>query len=517
MKELSGLDASFLTLETAETPMHNGMMTIFEGAFTFDDFRQLLNARIHRIRSFYERLAETPLGLDKPYWVADPHFDIRHHLRHIELPAPGSWEQLQGIVSNEFADPLDREHPLWEMIYISGLNTLPFAPKGSVALVSKVHHTAADGISGADMMNLLFDETPDFKLPETAPDLPAEDPPGTIGMMVRSGWHVVKFPWHVTKLMKDAATTTVRAAFMAKHLIGKKPTVVLMAPKTPINVQIDERRLWDGMLLSLNRVKAIKNAADAKVNDVVLEISAGALRGYLEEIGGLPDKSMIAMVPISVRPPERREQMGNEISAMFVHLCTDVADPKERMRKIHEETVKEKTFAMALDAHTLMDLDELPPFALAGPAIRLYTLSHLADMMKPVWNCAITNVPGPQQPLYLAGKRLLLLMGLAPVFHGIGLTLVVFSYNGTIGFSPVVAQKAIPDLNLFMKHMCDAAIELDQVALEDGDEEAIVLFSSQDEAGESHRCWHTDAEGKRCHNQVKNGTAYCHVHRDANG
>ncbi len=513
MKELSGLDASFLTLETAETPMHNGMVTIFEGAFTFDEFVRVLESRIHRIRSFYERLVETPLNLDKPYWVADPEFDLRNHVRRITLPAPGTWDQLKAVVSREFADLMDREHPLWEMIYIQGVNKVPFAPEGSVALVSKVHHTAADGISGADIMNLLFDESPDVEIPSTRTDPPAENPPSKIGLMFRSGMHVAKYPWHIAKLTKDAATTTVRAAFMAKHLIGKKPTVVLMAPKTPINVQIDDRRLWDGMLLSLNRVKAIKNAADAKVNDVVLEISAGALRGYLEEVGGLPDKSMIAMVPISVRPPERREEMGNEISAMFVHLCTDVADPLERMRKIHEETVKEKAFAMALDAHTLMDIDELPPFALAGPAVRLYTLSHLADMMKPVWNCAITNVPGPQQPLYLAGKRLLMLMGLAPVFHGIGLTLVVFSYNGTIGFSPVVAQKAIPDLDLFMKRLRDAAIELDRAVLEDGDEEAIVLFSSQDATEESHRCWHTDPEGKRCRNQVKSGAAYCHVHR----
>jgi len=244
-----------------------------------------------------------------------------------------------------------------------------------------------------------------------------------------------------------------------------------------------------------------------------LEIAAGALRGYLEEIDGLPDKSMIAMVPISVRPPENRENMGNEISAMFVHLCTDVVDPLERMHKIHEETTKEKAFSMALDAHTLMDLDELPPFALAGPAVRLYTLSHLADVMTPVWNCAITNVPGPQTPLYLAGRRLLMLMGLAPVFHGVGLTLVVFSYNGLLGFSPVVAEKAMPDLDFFMKHLRAAAVELDGAVLDDEDEEAVVLFSSQDQTGRSHRCWHTDAEGRRCKNRVRNGTAYCHLHR----
>jgi WS/DGAT/MGAT family acyltransferase len=517
MKELSGLDASFLTLETAETPMHNGMVTIFEGAFTYDELSRILEARVHKIRSFYERLVETPLNLDKPYWVADPDFDLRNHLRRVKLPAPGTWEQLQEVVALEFSDPMDREHPLWEIIYIHGVNAVPFAPEGSVALISKVHHAAADGISGSDIMNLLFDESPDVGIPTTHTEPPAENPPSKIGMAVRSGVHVAKYPWHVTKLMKDAATTTARGAFMAKHLIGKKPTVVLMAPKTPINVQIDERRLWDGMLLSLNRIKAIKNATDAKVNDVVLEISAGALRGYLEEVDGLPDKSMIAMVPVSVRPPEHRKEMGNEISAMFVHLCTDVEDPLERMHKIHEETVKEKSFAMALDAHTLMDLDELPPFALAGPAVRLYTLSHLADMMKPVWNCAITNVPGPQIPLYLAGKRLLMLMGLAPVFHGVGLTLVIFSYNGILGFSPVVAQKAIPDLDLFMKHMRDAAIELDRVVLADDDEASIVLFSSQDEAGESHRCWHTDAEGNRCHNHVKNGSAYCHAHQPGNG
>lgn len=517
MKELSGLDAFFLTLETAETPMHNGMVTIFDGAFTFEELSRVLESRIHKIRSFYERLVEAPLNIDKPYWVADANFELRNHLRRLELPAPGTWDQLKELVAREFADPLNRDHPLWEIIYISGVNAVPFAPPGSVSLVSKVHHAAADGISGADIMNLLFDESPDVEIPSTPAKTPAEDHPGKIGVMMRSGLQVVKFPWHVTKLMKDAATTTVRGAFMAKHLIGKKPTIVLTAPKTPLNVQIDERRLWDGLLLSLSRAKAIKGATDAKVNDVVLEISAGALRGYLEEIGGLPDRSMIAMVPISVRPPEHRENMGNEISAMFVHLCTDVADPLERMRKIHKETIKEKAFATALDAHTLMDVNELPPFALAGPAVRLYTLSHLADVMTPVWNCAITNVPGPQTPLYLARKRLLMLMGLAPVFHGVGLTLIIFSYNGAIGFSSVVAQKAIPDLDLFMKHLRNAAVELDRAVLDDGDEEAIVLFSSQDEIGKSHRCWHTDAEGRRCHNRVRNGAAYCHVHRSQSG
>lgn len=513
MKELSGLDASFLTLETAETPMHNGMVAFFDGTFTLEELGKVLESRVHRIRSFYERLVERPLNLDKPYWVADAGFDLRNHLRHLELPAPGTWTQMQEVVAREFTDPMDREHPLWEIIYISGVNAVPFAPKGSAALISKVHHCAADGISGADIMNLLFDDSPDVEISSTYPELPAEDAPGKISLIARSGLQVVKFPWRVTKLVKDAATTTVRAAYMAKHLAGKTPTTVMMAPKTPINVQIDNRRLWDGLLLSLSRVKAIKNGADAKVNDVVLEIAAGALRGYLEEIDGLPDKSMIAMVPISVRPPENRENMGNEISAMFVHLCTDVADPLERMHKIHEETNKEKAFSMALDAHTLMDLDELPPFALAGPAVRLYTLSHLADVMTPVWNCAITNVPGPQTPLYLAGRRLIMMMGLAPVFHGIGLTLVIFSYNGLMGFSPVVAEKAMPDLDLFMQHLRAAAVELDCTVLDDGDEEAVVLFSSQDEIGTSHRCWHTDGEGRRCNNRVRNGAAYCHVHR----
>ena len=460
MQPLTGLDSSFLFLEDSHQPMHVGSVLVFEGSMTFEAFRETLATRVHLVPRLRQRLAMVPLGIGKPYWVEDPAFNLDMHLQHVALPSPGSWRELRGLAARIFSTPLDRTRPLWEMTFIEGLDEIPQVPPGSVAIISKVHHAAIDGVSGADMMGVLLDVTKeprrfDPPTPRAVPPVPNE-----IEVLGHTARKILGKPSEIRRVASEVRSA-LRAAAQVQQKGLDAPPIPMTAPPTPMNHTINGQRIWNTALLELDRVKGIRKATGCTLNDVVLAICAAALRRYLDEKEALPDKPLIAMVPVSTRGKDEHGQMGNKVSAMMLDLATNIADPVERLHVIKAHTKGGKAFERAGATRALVDLWDFIPFGLANRMTRLYSRFRVSEMHNPIFNCVITNVPGPQMDLYMAGHKLLATMGMAPLVDGMGLLITVLSYNGVLSISPISSPAVMPDLDVFARYLREAANELE--------------------------------------------------------
>ncbi len=468
MQPLTGLDSSFLFLEDSHQPMHVGSVLVFEGSMTFDAFHETLATRVHLVPRLRQRLAMVPLGIGKPYWVEDPAFNLDMHLQHVALPSPGRWRELRRLAARIFSTPLDRTRPLWEMTFIEGLDEIPQVPPGSVAIISKVHHAAIDGVSGADMMGVLLDVTKDPRrfdppTPRAVPPVPNE-----IEVLGHTARKILGKPSEIRRVASEVRGA-LRAAAQVQQKGVEAPPIPMTAPPTPMNHTINGQRIWNTALLELDRVKGIRRATGCTLNDVVLAICAGALRRYLDEREALPDKPLIAMIPVSTRGESERGQMGNKVSAMMLDLATNIADPVERLQVIKAHTKGGKAFERAGATRALVDLWEFIPFGLANRMTRLYSRFRVSELHNPIFNCVITNVPGPQMDLYMAGHKLLATMGMAPLVDGMGLLITVLSYNGVLSISPISSPAVMPDLDVFARYLREAANELEAAVVPDRD------------------------------------------------
>src|SRR5947207_9540816 len=340
MERLSGLDASFLYLESSSNHMHVAATMTFdpstvEGGYSFEKSKDVIRERLHLIPQFRQRLAAVPFNLHHPVWVEDPDFDLDYHVRRIAAPAPGSYHELADIAGDIASRQLDRSRPLWELYIVEGLE------HGHIGVVAKMHHSTIDGVSGANTMVHLFDlEANPAEEPE-GPEREAEHMPSDAELLAYAVRSRLKRPLQVASVIPKAATSVVNVVRERRSSDTVNPPAPLTAPRTSFNGAITPHRKVAYSIASLSDVKAIKNAFGSTVNDVVLAVVGGGLRRYLERRGGLPEKSLIATVPISVRPPEGEEDTSvgaNKVSAMFTSLATDVADPVERLRRIHEVT-----------------------------------------------------------------------------------------------------------------------------------------------------------------------------------
>ncbi len=468
LQPMTGLDAAFLYLETPTSPMHVGGLSIMDGSLTYDRFRELLLSRLHLVKVLTQRLVSVPLNVDRPFWMDDPNFNIDWHLHHTALPKPGDWKQLRKLCSRHFGLPLDRSRPLWEMVFVEGLDNIPQIPPGSVAVINKIHHAAIDGMSGADIVGMLFDLTPDSREIPPPPPRDTGAIPGDLEMLARTAVSFAARPRKLPGVLAETVKAGLMARFMSKSRPEAPPTLPFAAPPTPFNAPISAQRSWNVALLSLDRIKHLKRLLRCTVNDVVLGICSGALRRYLQDHDALPDEALVAMVPVSIRSAEDRGAMGNQVSAMFIQLATEVADPLDRMSKIMANAKTGKGYQGAIDAKTLLDASEFIPFGLAGQAAQAYSRAQLSNHHRPIFNCTITNVPGPQVPLYLAGSQLLAQMASAPILDGMGLMLVVTSYNGVLAISPTSSPKVMPDLDTFTRYLWESANELEEAVLNAG-------------------------------------------------
>ncbi len=446
--------------------MHVGSVLVFEGSMNFDAFRETMASRVHLVPRLRQRLVMVPFGIGKPYWVEDPAFNLDMHLQHVALPGAGNWKELRRLAARIFSTPLDRTRPLWEMTFVEGLDEIPQVPPGSVAVINKVHHAAIDGVSGADMMGILLDVTKEPRKfspppPRTVPPIPNE-----IEVLAHTAQKIMRKPSEIKRVAGEIRDALKSAAKVQEKGV-EAPPVPMSAPTTPFNHTITGQRIWNTALLELDRVKAIRKVNGCTLNDVVLAICSGALRRYLDEKGQLPDKSLIAMVPVSTRGDDEHGKMGNKVSAMMLDIATNVADPVERLDLIKEHTQGGKAFEQAGATRAFVDLWEFIPFGLATRMTQLYSRFRVAEMHNPIFNCVITNVPGPQMDMYMAGHKLLATMGMAPLVDGMGLLITVLSYNGVLSISPTSSPSVMPDMDDFTRFLREAANELEAAVIPD--------------------------------------------------
>ncbi len=459
MEQLSGLDAAFLYLETGNMPMHIGSLAIYDqstapgGAVTFKDILRFFDKRLHKARAFRQRLVTVPMSLDHPYWIEDPDFDLEFHVRHIALPKPGDWRQLCIQTARLHARPLDTTRPLWEAYVIEGLDNVDGVPPGSFALVTKLHHAAIDGVSGAEISAAIHDVSPEDTVAPPEKDWQPERFPTAMELLARTAVTTAKKPFEFASLVARNAPT---AWQFGRGLLSKELAVTTRVPRTRFNGNVSPHRVFDGRSFSLDEIRAIKSSVEgATVNDVIVSVCGGALRRYLDAKGELPKRSLVAMAPVSARPEQKRKSAGNMVSTMSLPVRSDVADPLERLRAVRQESVRAKRLTNTVGASLATELAHFLPSTTTGLMATAYCRYGLAKRLPPIFNTVITNVPGPNFPLYSMGSRMVANFGLGPVTHGIGLFQPVIGYNGRITVSAISCREMMPDPGTY----CDGLTE----------------------------------------------------------
>lgn len=463
MKPLSGLDATFLYLETPETPMHVGSLHLYDpppGRRV--DFlagaRRHIRSRLHLAAVFRRRLATLPLELASPMWIEDKRVDLDHHVRRIVLPRPGTRAELEVCVARLHSELLDRRRPLWMFYLIEGLAS------GQLAWYSKVHHAALDGAAGVQLANALLDATPQPRRVPAAQRGRLEETPGT-GALVSAALRSTTAQY--VKLIRHLPEAARVLAGMVGKSRGGPPgharlalrRNVAVGPRTPLNVALTAERTFATASIPLAEVKAIADRHDAKVNDVVLALASGALRRYLAAHGGVPRRALVAAMPVSLRDPGDTEY-STRATMVLASLATHLADPIARLNAIRDSTGAAK--ALTTHARSVLPTD-FPslgaPWILAAIA-RVYAGAQRLDAFPPLANVVISNVPGPQSPLYLAGAKMLTYWPASIVTHGLGLNITVQSYCGSLDFGLIAARKAVPNIRELVRGLHEAHEEL---------------------------------------------------------
>lgn len=443
MKRLGGTDALFLALETPSWHQHVGGLSIIDpedGVITFENFVMRVAERLPYAPKFRWKLKETPFGLDRPLWVDDEQFDIRRHVRRIGVPAPGEARELGEVVGTLMSSQLDRRRPLWEMWCIDGL------AGGRIALFLKYHHCLLDGVAGASLATVLLDLAPDATeplAPLPAPeDLQAGPEPGDLELLARTLLSQPRRPLRTARYVMGLAGKGLAAL---QSIRDEENRAILRAPVTPFNPAIGPRREVAFASVSLADVHAVKGKHDVKVNDVVLALVAGTLRRYLEKHDALPDAPLVTSVPVSTRPAGD-SRLDNQISNMFVSLATDVADPVERLLAIRRSTKSAKEMRNAIGAREIQSIGEVATPLILGGAIRAIYRTSLMTRIPLRVNTVVSNVPGPNVPLYMCGGKVVAIFPSSVILEGMGLNVTVISYLDRIDVGILADPDLVPDI-----------------------------------------------------------------------
>ena len=458
MRQLQGMDSSFVALETRNSPMHIGSILIYNpatapgGFVRFKDILNFFESRMQLSRTIRQRLVRVPFDLDHPYWIEDPDFDLEYHVRHIALPKPGDWRQLCIQAARIFARPLDLERPPWEFTVVEGLDNVPGVAKGSFAMVTKVHHAAIDGMSGIDLMEAMHTLNPEDPPPSTPDKWKPEKVPNPVELLGKSYFNAVTNP---LKQLEVAAKAAPGLAKAIKGLAAKEFSVSrdMVAPKTRFNRVISSHRVVEGRSFKLADIKTIRLLEDGtKVNDVFLAIVGGAMRKYLLSKQDLPKATLTAMAPISVRSKNEKGDMGNQVAAMIAPLGTHIEDPAERLAYVHSKTVNSKAMTDAMGARNMTEMSKVSPALFMALGAQLFTRLGLADRgVGPPFSTVVTNVPGPPIPIYSTGARLESMMGLLCLNDGLGLGHVVQSYCDEATISFTACRELLPDPEFYIE------------------------------------------------------------------
>jgi diacylglycerol O-acyltransferase / wax synthase len=455
---LTGLDASFLALEDTGGHMHVGSCMLFEGrAPAYVDFVAQIESRLHLVPRYRQKLAFPPLAQARPVWVDDPHFNPGYHVRHTALPEPASLEQLRNLSGRVFAQRLDRTKPLWELWLVDHVHGDRFA------VISKTHHCLVDGISGVDIATVLFDLDADPPPPPEPPPAWFPRPAPTAAALVADALaERMTAPLDVARAAGEVVTNPERAAGQLGKAVAGIGAVVMAglqgAPTSPYNTPIGPHRRFAWVDADLGQFRAIKTALGGTVNDVVLTVVAGALRAHMQANGhDVAEVELKAMVPMSLRLEAQRGALGNRVTTMYAPLPVHAGDPLERFRIVHDAMAGLKESGQAVGAETLTQLTGFAPPTVLAQAARLQSRQRL-------FNLTVTNVPGPQFPLFILGRRLQRIYPQVPLTRNTVLGMAIMSYDGTINFGLLADFDALPDLDDLAAALREAIAELAAVA-----------------------------------------------------
>lgn len=465
ISQLSAQDAQFLYIQSATTLTHVMAVYIYDpstapgGKVRFKDIIEHMRKRLDVSPMFKRKLYRLPLDIDHPYWVEDEHFDLEAHISHSRLPEPGDWRQFCIHVARHHSKPLDMTRPLWDMYVLEGLDNIPGFAKGSYAILTRIHHSAIDGVSGAHFFAAISDKdikgTPAIPLPEGKSA--ASNLPTMAEILNRAVNSTVTSPVKLTQALLKFTPALLSTA--QKSLKGGDEKTDSGVPETRFNGPVTPNKMFDAVTFDLDELKKMRlKVSDATINDVVLAICSGALRHYLTKHKELPKESLVAVAPVNARSRSNDESSpGNNISAMTIKIWSNIADPVERLEAIRDTTRQTKAAKSGLSARIMTDLTKhIPGVTMAGVA-RILTDERFAPKMS---NLIVSNVPGPQIQLYMNGAKLTHQYALAPLAHGMGLFIATPSYNGTISFNIISDRKMMPDIEFFRECLQRAYNEL---------------------------------------------------------
>jgi diacylglycerol O-acyltransferase len=470
MKQLSGLDASFLYMETPNTYGHVNAVAIYERPSPdfepFDMVYERFGTLVGHLAPMRRRLVDVPFGLDHPYWIDDPDFDLDYHVRHIGLAPPGAADQLGDQVARIVGRHMDRRRPLWEVYVIEGL------ADGRWAMLTKYHHSTIDGAAGVIMLKILTDPSPDTEWTMEPVDWQGEEIPRDVDLLKATARHLAANPVKVARLQlkivrqlaetagvnsvsgaasqaRDAIKAMVAPAHETAPSNEASVSIPLSpAPPTPWNASVTPNRRFAMRSVALANVKALKDATGGTINDIVMAMCTGALREYLLERDALPDEPLRAMVPVSIRTGEEQgdDVWSNRVSAIVAELPTNCADPVERVDLCRQAMQAAKKQMDLLPAEAMMEASQVLSPVIAASAIRLVGRLKLADRVNTPVNVVISNVPGPREALYFAGAKLDAYIPVSTISDGVGLNITVHSYEDRLDIGLISDRELIPDL-----------------------------------------------------------------------
>lgn len=444
MEQLTGMDSAFVALENEHHPMHVLGVLILDpsgmaGGYSFEKFRQMLLDRIHLMPQLRRRLIEVPLGLDHAHWQEYPDFDVDDHLRHVQLDPPGDRRTLEAFVGELAGELLDRSKPLWEMDVVEGLDN------GHVAVVTKMHHATIDGVSGADLMVHLFDLSPEVRDVEPPNDeWQPDDAPSRARLLSKAVVTQATNPLRMARQAGRSAGDLIRGArtTLAKR---RESNVPLPAPKVRWSGALSTTRSVAFARTSLDDMKAIKAHHGGKINDVILAATTGALRSYLEWLGELPERALVASVPIAIKQDDE-DRVANQMATMFAPLPVHLEDPVAQLREISASTQASKELTEAMGATQLMDWAELTAPRLLNVFSHAFARLRLGDVLPALHNVVVSNVPGPPLELWVAGAKVEAVYPMGPLLPGAGLNVTALSNMGNVDVGIIGDAESCPEL-----------------------------------------------------------------------
>lgn len=469
MQQLSEMDSNFLQQEGVRTPMHISPVIVYDqsarenGKVRFKEILTVFERNLHKSAIFRRKLVGGAMGLDTPYWVEDEGFDLEFHVRHLALPKPGDWRQFCILLARLQSRGLDMKRPLWEAYVIEGLNRVEGLPENSFAIMLKIHHSAIDGISGAEIVAAIHSLTDEIAPPLVEDSWRGERSPSAWEIWSRAYINNLKRPLKFMETARTMVPAIIRASKLSANPQADRRKT--LTAKTRFNARVSTARVVDALIMDLGEVKAMRKAlGDVTINDLMVAVVGGALRKYLLSKGELPENSLIAGAPVSVRSERNSDSKGNQVSLMRISMATDIEDTLERLQAIVASSQQSKAFSNAMGSSVMMDVSEVLIPQVLGWGFQAVTLAASRTARPMPCHVVISNVPGPQFPLYLAGARVHMMMGMGPLLDMMGLFHAVLSGVGLITITFISCREMMPDPQFYKTCLQESFEELRNAA-----------------------------------------------------